>query len=104
MDRIALIRAGVIGALGNPAFFAHRGRRPAAAFEYGQKETRAFWPASLLLEFTRSYFLHPEQEAQQSAEGQHAALAAFAAPAKPSRVTANSRTTFILFMNLLLVR
>jgi hypothetical protein len=37
--------------------------------------------------------LHPEQEAQQSAEPQHDAFAAFTAPAKPSAITATNRET-----------
>jgi hypothetical protein len=32
--------------------------------------------------------VNPEQEAQQSAEGQHVEFAAFTAPAKPSAITA----------------
>jgi hypothetical protein len=42
--------------------------------------------------------LHPEQEAQHSAEEQHDAFAAFTAPAKPSAITATNRIALILFM------
>jgi hypothetical protein len=45
------------------------------------------------------YLSHPEQEAQQSAEGQHAVLAAFAAPARPSATTAINTTARIFFMD-----
>jgi hypothetical protein len=48
--------------------------------------------------------LHPEQDAQQSAELQHDALAAFAAPAKPSAITATNRIALILFMVFLLYK
>jgi len=47
--------------------------------------------------------LHPEQEAQQSAEEQHDAFAAFTAPAKPSAITATNRIALILFMFFLLL-
>jgi hypothetical protein len=46
-------------------------------------------------------YSHPEQEAQQSAEAQHAALAR-AAPANPSATTATNTIALILFMNFLL--
>jgi hypothetical protein len=49
-----------------------------------------------------AYLLHPEQDAQQSAEAQHDAFAAFAAPAKPSAITATNRIALNLFMNFLL--
>lgn len=96
-------RGGVIGALGNPASSPIAGPAWQLPLNTDRRDA-SLRPASLLLELIRAYFLHPEQEAQQSAEGQHAALAAFAASANPSRVTANSRTTPILFMSLLLVR
>jgi hypothetical protein len=48
--------------------------------------------------------LHPEQEAQQSAEEQHDEFAAFTAPAKPSAITATNRIALILFMFFLLFR
>ena len=48
--------------------------------------------------FTLGGYLHPVQDAQQSAEGQHAALAAVAAPVMPSATTANSRIALIVFM------
>jgi len=51
-----------------------------------------------------AYFLHPEQEAQQSADEQHDAFAAFTAPAKPSAITATNRIALILFMFFLLFR
>ena len=35
-----------------------------------------------------AYFPHPEQDAQQSAEGQHEALAAFTAPVRPNATAA----------------
>jgi len=49
-----------------------------------------------------AYFLHPEQDAQQSAEGQHDAFAACVAPAKPNAITATNRIALILFMDFLL--
>lgn len=42
-------------------------------------------------------YLQPEQDAQQSAEGQHSVLA-FATPAKPSAITANSRVAVMRFI------
>jgi hypothetical protein len=46
-----------------------------------------------------TYFLHPEQDSQHSAEAQHVVFAAFAAPAKPSAITAINAHTFIFFMD-----
>jgi len=48
------------------------------------------------------YFLHPEQEAQQSAEPQDDAFAAFTAPRKPSAITATNRIARMVFMDFLL--
>jgi hypothetical protein len=45
-----------------------------------------------------AYLPHPEQDAQQSAEGQHAALAAFTAPVRPNASTANNRIALMVFM------
>jgi hypothetical protein len=45
-----------------------------------------------------AYFPHPEQDAQQSAEGQHEALAAFTAPVRPNATTAINRIALMLFM------
>jgi hypothetical protein len=42
--------------------------------------------------------LHPEQEAQQASDEQQPPLAAFAAPAIPSAMTAINKTTFNFFM------
>jgi hypothetical protein len=49
-----------------------------------------------------SYFLHPEQEAQQSSDAQQPACAAVAAPARPSAITAINTTTLSFFMIFLL--
>jgi hypothetical protein len=46
-----------------------------------------------------AYFLHPEQEAQQSAEAQHDAFAAFTPPAKLSAITAINRIALMFFMD-----
>lgn len=46
-----------------------------------------------------AYFSQPEQEAQHSVEAQHDALAAFAAPAKPSATTASNRIALMFFMD-----
>jgi hypothetical protein len=56
-----------------------------------QREARASFDCS-------AYFLHPEQEAQHSAEEQHDAFAAFTAPSKLSAITATKRIALILFM------
>jgi hypothetical protein len=48
------------------------------------------------------YFSQPLQEAQHSAESQHDVVAAFAAPANPSAITANNRTAASFFMDFLL--
>jgi hypothetical protein len=45
-----------------------------------------------------AYFPHPEQEAQQSAEAQHEAFAAFTAAVRPNATTAINRIALILFM------
>jgi len=47
--------------------------------------------------------LHPAQDAQQSAEAQHDAFAAFTAPAKPSAMTATNRIALMLFIEILLL-
>ena len=52
----------------------------------------------LLIELT-AYLPHPEQDAQQSAEGQHEALAAFTAPVRPNAITAINRIALMLFMS-----
>jgi hypothetical protein len=52
-------------------------------------------PAPLLSRTCR--YLQPEQEAQQSAEAQHAS-AAFARPATPSAITAINNATFNVFI------
>jgi hypothetical protein len=49
-----------------------------------------------------SYFLHPEQEAQQSSDAQQPACAAVAAPARPSAIIAINTTTLSFFMIFLL--
>jgi hypothetical protein len=41
---------------------------------------------------------HPEQDAQQSAEAQHEALAAFTAPVRPNAITAINRNALMVFM------
>jgi hypothetical protein len=46
--------------------------------------------------------LHPAQEAQHSGELQHAAFAAFTAPAKPSAITATNKIALMLFIEFLL--
>ena len=45
-----------------------------------------------------AYLPHPEQDAQQSAEGQHAALAAFTALVRPNATTAINRIALMAFM------
>jgi hypothetical protein len=49
-----------------------------------------------------TYFSHPLQEAQHSAESQHDVVAAFTAPVNPSAITANNRTAASFFMDFLL--
>lgn len=69
----------------------------------GDKQKEARTNGSRLSSFNRStYFLQPEQDAQQSAEGQQDAVAAFTAPAKPSAITATNRIALILFIKFLL--
>ena len=46
-----------------------------------------------------AYFLHPEQEAQQSAEGQHDTFAALVAPARLSAITAINTIALSFFMD-----
>jgi hypothetical protein len=46
-----------------------------------------------------TYFSHPEQEAQQSAEAQHDVVAAFTAPARPSATTAINTIARMFFMD-----
>jgi hypothetical protein len=43
-------------------------------------------------------YLHPEQEAQQSAEGQQPACAAFTVPPTPSAITAINNIAFNVFI------
>jgi hypothetical protein len=45
-----------------------------------------------------SYYLQPEQSAQQSAEGQHPVFAAFTVPASPSATTAINMITLSFFI------
>jgi len=67
----------------------------------GKSERRRHPPTPLFLSAV-SYFLHPEQEAQQSSDAQQPACAAVAAPASPSAITAINTTTFSFFMIFLL--
>ena len=46
-----------------------------------------------------AYFLHPEQDSQQSAEAQHIWLAAFTAPANVSAISATNSIARTFFMN-----
>jgi len=55
--------------------------------------------ASLIQLPNLTYFLHPEQEAQPSAEAQHDPFAALIAPAKLSAITAINRIALIFFMD-----
>jgi hypothetical protein len=43
--------------------------------------------------------LHPEQDAQQSAEGQHDTFAAFTTPARLSAITAVNTIALMFFMD-----
>jgi len=45
-----------------------------------------------------AHFPHPEQDAQQSAEAQQEAVAAFTAAVRPNATTASNRIALILFM------
>jgi len=62
--------------------------------ETGLKERGGQLRASPTVELA---YLQPEQDAQQSAEGQHSVLA-FATPAKVSAITANSRVALMRFI------
>jgi hypothetical protein len=62
------------------------------------KETGGGDDSSTPLLSLTSFYLQPEQEAQQSAEEQQAACAPFAAPVTPSAITANNKNTFSVFM------
>src|SRR5271154_7585648 len=46
-----------------------------------------------------AYFLHPEQDSQQSAEAQHIWLAAFTAPANVSAISATNSIARMFFMD-----
>ena len=52
--------------------------------------------------FNYSAYLQPEQDSQQSAEGQHDVFAAFTVPARPSATTAINTITLMFFMDFLL--
>jgi hypothetical protein len=67
-----------------------------------RKKREAQAPAHASLLSAVSYFLHPEQEAQQSSDAQQPACAAVAAPARPSAITAINTTTLSFFMIFLL--
>ena len=67
-----------------------------------EKKREAQAPAHASLLSAVNYFLHPEQEAQQSSDAQQPACAAVAAPARPSAITAINTTTFSFFMIFLL--
>jgi hypothetical protein len=45
-----------------------------------------------------AYLPHPEQDAQQLAEAQHEALAAFTAPVRPNATMAINTMALMLFM------
>jgi hypothetical protein len=45
-----------------------------------------------------SYYLQPEQSAQQSAEAQHTLVVAFAVPASPSAITAINTIALNVFI------
>ena len=85
---------------GGDARRAHRGARGDRLTAAGEKkeEARAGNAIAPLLELT-AYLAHPEQDAQQSAEGQHEALAAFTAPVRPNAITAINRIALMLFMS-----
>jgi hypothetical protein len=59
-------------------------------------------PAHASLVTASTYFLHPEQEAQQSSDEQQPPCVALAAPAKPSAMTAINSNAFSFFMIFLL--
>jgi hypothetical protein len=63
-----------------------------------RKGRGASWDCARASFTSGAYLPHPEQDAQQSAEGQHAALAAFTAPVRPNASTANNRIALMLFM------
>jgi hypothetical protein len=65
-----------------------------------EREAQQGAHASLLKRL--AYFLQPEQEAQQSSEGQHPGCAALAAAVRPSAITAINNMTFNFFMIFLL--
>jgi hypothetical protein len=62
------------------------------------KKARTGWPAPPFIQLP-SYFWHPLQFAQHSAESQQDACAAFTAPAKPSATTAINTTALSFFMD-----
>jgi hypothetical protein len=63
-----------------------------------ETKARAGRPAPFLIQLP-SYFWHPLQFAQHSAESQHDAVAAFTATAKPSPITAINTTALSFFMD-----
>ena len=63
------------------------------------KKEGANLPARAFPHSITSYFSHPLQFAQHSAESQQDAFAAFTAPAKPSAITAINTTALIFFMD-----
>jgi hypothetical protein len=82
-------------------FFA-RTRLIVKPSDLARKKREAQAPAHASLPSAVSYFLHPEQEAQQSSDAQQPACAAVAAPARPNAITAINTTTFSFFMIFLL--
>ena len=63
-----------------------------------EKEEARAKVAPRLIFTPAAYLPHPEQDAQQSAEGQHEAFAAFTAAVRPNATTASNRIALILFM------
>ena len=63
-----------------------------------KKKRRELGLGSRLLFGLGAYLPHPEQDAQHSAEGQHAALAALTAPVRPNATTANNKIALMVFM------
>ena len=62
-----------------------------------RKRREPRWRSRLIFVLA-AYLPHPEQDAQQSAEGQHEAFAAFTAAVRPNATTASNRIALILFM------
>jgi hypothetical protein len=62
------------------------------------KRNRGIDESSTLLLVVVCFYLQPEHEAQQSAEGQQPAWAAFAVLATPSAITAINNITFNVFI------